>query len=493
MSSEAIKMKGFIRVKLVDSETDKVISEEKHNFVNNAMKRVALAQSISLDLCPNTGSPFGMVYCFNNQVWNTQADATGWIRYRNIPDGPAIVLLKFDDSVNLDANSKMLPILTSTGEVDYNKVVGYSVGRLLSTNEHEGVTNTTGATQMVNFGNVAQSFLFDTDIATGEFNWLAIMPSFETHPWRSLQAFKCISNYNVRQQGDANQYGYIRPGVTDGSNVLTGDNEILLFFTHKGVNKWKYNLATGELKPVAVSDFAYNWTNSTIVGSNLCGNQIVVNGYLYAIVGTNLYKINIANGSNAGSIAIASDVASKNTQGQYGLWYDGTNIVVSCCSDSSSSTNRSYVTVVNPSTMKQVSKTYNNVFKGWGGLPASWNPSQTCFNKCDDVYYVHNVTFDATIVCTDIMNICQSMIGIMPAQGTALFKANNQVYHWCQSDLVKILLGTETSDDKLSTTFPGFWLSDETYSNFWSAVKLNETKIKGASIKAYIDYGYEFE
>ena len=192
MSSEAIKMKGFIRVKLVDSETGKVISEEKHNFVNNAMKRVALAQSISLDLCPNTGSPFGMVYCFNNQVYNPQADNDGWLKYKKIPDGPALVLLKFDDSVSLDANSKMLPILTSTGEVDYSKVVGYSVGRLLSTNEHEGVTNTTGATQMVNFGNVAQSFLFDTDIATGEFNWLAIMPSFETHPWRSLQAFKCI-------------------------------------------------------------------------------------------------------------------------------------------------------------------------------------------------------------------------------------------------------------------------------------------------------------
>lgn len=494
MSSEAIKMKGFIRVKLVDSETGKVISEEKHNFVNNAMKRVALAQSISLDLCPNTGSPFGMINCFNNQVWNPQVGTGGWINYRKLPDGPALVLLKFDDSVNLDANSKMLPILTSTGEVDYSKVVGYSVGRLLSTNDKEGVTNTTGATQMVNFGNVAQSFLFDTDIATGEFNWLAIMPSFETHPWHSLQAFKCISNYNVRQQGDANQYGYIRPGVTDGSNVLTSDNEILLFFTHKGVNKWKYNLATGELKPVAVTDFAYNWTNSTIVGSNLCGNQIVVNGYLYAIVGNTLYKINIADGTNAGNIAIAYDAASEiNTKGQYGLWYDGTNIVVSSCNNSSSYTNRSYVTVVNPSTMKQVSKTYNNAFKGWGGLPSSWNPSQTCFNKCDDVYYVLNVIFDTTIVCTDIMNICGSMVGIMPAQGTALFKANNQVYHWYQGGLAQMLLGSETSTGELSVTFPGFWLSDETYSNFWSAAKLNETKIKGASIKAYIDYGYEFE
>lgn len=494
MSSETIKMKGFIRVKLVDSETGKVISEEKHNFVNNAMKRVALAQSISLDLCPNVGSPFGMINCFNNQVWNPQTSSGGWLNYNKLPDGPALVLLKFDDSVTLDGNSKMLPILTSTGEIDYSKVTGYSVGRLLSTNEREGVTNITGATQMVNLGNVAQSFLFDTDIATGEFNWIAIMPSFETSHWRSLQAFKCISNYNVRQQGDTNQYGYVRPGVTDGSNVLTGDNEILLFFTHKGVSKWKYNLATGELKPVAVSDFAYNWTNSTIVNNGECGNQIVINGYLFAIVGAILYKINIADGSTAGNISIAYGVASgNNTKGQYGLWYDGTNIVVSSCYNSTNFTNRSYVTVINPSTMSQVSRTFNSRYTGWGGLPSSWNPSQTCFNKCGDVYYVHNVAFDATIVCTNIMNVCGSMVGIMPAQGTALFDANNTVYHWSQSALNTMLLGSETSAGELSAQFPGFWISDETYSNFWSAAKLDETKVKGASVKAYIDYGYEFE
>lgn len=494
MSSDTIKMKGFVRVKLVDSETDKVISEEKHNFVNNAMKRVALAQSVSLDLCPNIGSPFGMVYCFNNGVYSPLTSSGGWIRYNKIPDGPALVLLNFGEDVVLDANSKMLPILTNTGAIDYSKVTGYSVGRLLSTNEKEGVTNTTGATQMVNLGNVAQSFLFDTDIATGEFNWLAIMPGFETHPWHSLQAFKCISNYNVRQSGDANKFGYVRPGVTDGTNVLTGDNEILLFFTHNGVSKWKYNLATGEMKAVGVSDFAYNWTSSVIVNNDTCGNQIVVDGYLFAIVGYILYKINIADGSTAGSISISYDTASGNgTAGQFGLWYDGTSIWVSCNYSNTSYTNRSYVSEINPSNMSQKSRTYNNQFTGWGGLPAGWDPTQVCFNKCNDLYYVHNCAYDATIVCTDIMNVCGSIVGIMPAQGTALFEANNQVYHWCQSQLSTLNLGSETYEGELSTSCAGFWISDETYSNFWSAVKLDETKVKGANIKAYIDYGYEFE
>lgn len=493
--NEAVKIKGFIRVKLVDSKTGKVLSEKNHNFVNDAMKRVALAQSLSLDLCPNTGSPFGMIHCFNNQVWSPYTGSGSWLSYNKVPDGPALVLLKFDDSLVLDKNSKMLPIFTSTGEIDYTKVIGYSVGRLISTNSKEGVTNTTGATQMVNLGNVAQSFLFDTDIATGEFNWLAIMPSFETHHWHSLQAFKCLSNYNLRQTGDANRFGYVRPGVTDGTNVLTSDNEILLFFTHNGSSKWKYNLVTGEMKAVDPSDFAYNWTNSYIVNNSNCGNQIVVNGYLFAIVGSTLYKINIADGTSVGSRTISYNPASSenNNKGQYGLWYDGTNILVSCCHYSTSYTNRSYVTAINPSTMAQVSKTDNVNYTGWGGLPSSWNVSQTCFNKCDNLYYVQNLEYDATIVCTDITDVCGSMIGIMPQQGTALFKTNNQVYHYYQGSIDSIRIGSESAAGGTAVTFPGFWLSDETYANFWSASKLNEMKVKGASVKAYIDYGYEFE
>lgn len=493
MDTEAIKMKGFIRVKLVDSETGNVVSEERHNFVNTAMKRVALAQSISLDLVANTGSPFGMIYCFNNQINIPYITAGAWLNFSKISDSTCLVLLKLDDSVELNMNTKMLPIFTSTGEIDYSKVTGYSVGRVISTNNKEGVINTTSAAQMIKFGNVSESFLFDTDIGTGEFNWLAIMPGFESHPWHSLQSFKCISNYNLRQSGDANQYGYIKPGVTDGSNVLTSENEVLLFFNHNGASKWKYNLVTGEMKAVDVSDLAYSWTSPNIVGSVECGNQIVVNGYLYAISGSNLYKINIVDGSVVSSLSVAYSSASHLKSGaQYGLWYDGTSINVSSCYNSTSYTNRSYIVKVNPSTMSKTSTTYNKDFKGWGGLPSTWNVNVVCFNKCGDVYYVYNAEYAATIVCTDIMNVCGSMVGIMQGPGTALFTVNNNVYHWYQSEIPPINISTEEGS-VTSVKYPGFWISDETYSNFWSAAKLDSTKVKGASVKAYIDYGYEFE
>lgn len=481
--TDKLDLHGIVRVALKDG--DKLISEETHNFVDVAALRMVLAQSLSLNLCPNTGTPYGFIWVFDNQCWTPYTNASGWIEFNKIPDSITLVLLNLPDETSLDANSKLLPVLTATGEIDYSKVVGYSVGRLVSTNQYEGVLDTTVPKLMVKLGNVAKSYVFDAGIATGQFNWVAIMPGWGTKPWTGIQAFKCLSGYNIRQPDDANKYGWVRPGVTDGVNTLTAEDEILLFFTHNGASRWKYNLTTGAMTQVPPTDFAYNWTCPQIIGQQYCGNQVVVNNYLYVISKQVLYKINITTGGVEAQITIG-----YSSDELYGLWYDGEYLWTSCY-DASSST-RAYVMSINPGTLSQVSKTVNTSYTGWGGLPASWNKTQTCINKIGSIWFVYNMADDCVLACTDLKNVCGSLVGILPGMAFCGFESGGQEYHFYQGTPTNFQIGDETTDGHTTFNAAGYWLSDDSYSNFWSATKLSEVKVKSETTKAFIDYGYEF-
>lgn len=486
-------LKGIVRVKLVDSETGKVLSDDTHNFIDNTFKRLMLAKGVSQLLIPNTGSLYGMLYSFEDYETRPKFSSGGSVNMSKIPDSPALVLLNLDDSVTLDANTKFLNILNSQGDVDLGgKVVGYSNGRLTSSvnNIYEGVLDITSPVDMLSLKTVGRSVYFDTGKATGSFNWIAMMPGFEESPFKSLLVFKCITNYNVRNTGDTFGYGYLRPGVTDGSTVITTDQEIMLFFTKDGVNRWKYNIVTGELKGVAPTDPA-NTFNINKVSSIDIGNQIVYNNSLFVINSKTLYKLNAATGDVEGSIEVAYDYT--NSKRHFGLFIDNGNIVVSSGynTDDGTSDYKAYVAVVNPSNMSIVSTTQNVLYTGWGGLPTKWGKNRTFYTKANNLYYVYNIEADGVIVCSDISNVCGSIVCLLPSRGMNIIETGSKVYHYSCNELINdFVLGDETQPDIKNMEYYGFWLADETTSNFWSAAKMTETKVKSANTKAYIGYSY---
>lgn len=500
--TEGIKVKGFYRLRLIDKDNNEVVYEN-HNFVTNNIKKTILADSLSKMFKMNLGNPYGLTVCLDNSVYTGYTSSGAYLLFNSLRGSNAILLLDLDDSVSMDSTTKYLDIIAKDGSgVDYSKVTGYSTGKPASTNSREGVLqDITSADMMPNQYQITNSYVFDLDKANGSFNWLAIAPAFEYSPYRGIMTFKCISNYNIRGLNNSYKYGYVRPGVSDSlGNVITGPNEILTFEDNGSNSRWIYNLVTGQKRAVEPSELAYSWNANSFNNAEV-GHQLVIGDYVYVIVGSTLYKVRIADGSQVNSVTIG--YSGGTDENPFGMYYDGTNII--CSSWTSSTTeNRAYVSTVNPDTMSRTIVN-NNVFTGWGNLPAEWIPRQCCFTKLGDYYLVQNIVLDgsapdmkysgAVIVCTDLTNVCGTIVGIMPTRGMNSYVINDAI--WTITEIIDgPIVNIRPTDGSSSSTqynYSGIYISNFEFSNFWSAAKLDQRYTKTENIKAIIDYGYMFE
>lgn len=499
---EGLDVTGFYRIRLVDKDGN-VVKYEHHNFVTNNMKKIALAESMSKMFKMNIGNPYGMIICNDNSEFLNHASSGAFANFNGFNGSDAVVLLNLATGVTMDATTKYLNIIATDGSgLDNSKITGFAVGRQSSGNLKEGVLqDITSADMMANQYQVINTFVFDLDKANGDFNWIAVVPNFQNTPYRSLMGFKCISNYNVR--GTANSYvnGYVGPDVKDTKgNVLTGPSQILTFENNGSNSKWFYDIVTGEKKAVQPDDFAYNWTNTNIVGNENVGHQLVIGDYLYVLSGTTLYKIEIATGTTAGNVTIGYNYLGKDNP--FGMYYDGTNII---CSSATITTNesRAYISTINPSTMS-VTTVQNQNYNDWGGLPTDWAPRNVMFTKVGDYYFVQHVVENSdypdmnyvgcTIVCTDITNVCGTIVGLMPTRGFDAYVINDAIWSITEfTDQPDVYL--KLTDGAANTTaynYSGTYISNFEFSNYWSASKLDQTYTKTNEIKAIIDYGYAF-
>ena len=183
--SDAFRPEGHIRLRLTD-RAGHVLDDKTHNLIDNATKRMALAKSLAFALVPNTGSPFGMMATFGADGWDPYNSTGAFATFDTLPDAMQLVLLNMPSSVVINNATKVLPIYDSNGAIDYTKVIGYAGCRAVSSNAKEGVIDTSGAFVMNSFNTAGLSWYFDTDIATGQFNAVAIMPGFESKPMRGL-------------------------------------------------------------------------------------------------------------------------------------------------------------------------------------------------------------------------------------------------------------------------------------------------------------------
>lgn len=499
--SEAIKLNGFYRVRLVD-KAGNIKHEESHNFVTNNMKKVALAESMNKLFKMNIGNPFGMMLCLDNGQYRENTATGGFLNFNGLSGSAALTVLNLDDSLVMDSTTKYLPILASDGSgIDQAKLTGYSVGRVTSQQNKEGVIlDNTSADMVFNQYQIVNTYVWDLDKANGQFNWLAVMPGFDDTPWRAIQAFKCVSSYNIRTSQNSFVGGYVLPDCKDTKgNVLTGPNQILTFEQNGGGSRWFYDIVTGEKRAVQSDELAYNWTNSHVVGVESPGKQVVVGDYLYVIDATSIVQIEIATGATVKTASIA--YAAGTQTHPIGMYYDGTNIIVSACTTTTTE-NRAYVSTVNPSSLA-VSKVYNNAFTGWGNLPSGWVPRQCCYTKVGEYYLVQYVGTSyedmyyagAVIVCTDLTNVCGTIVGLMDTRAFNSYLVNGEIWsiaQFTENPHVTLKL-TDGSSATTQYSYNGVYVSNFEFSNFWSATKLDQVWTKTNEMRLIIDYGYTFE
>lgn len=444
--------------------------------VPSAFRNIVTAESLTRLFKGNIGNPYGQIVTVDNGVYNYSMASNIYNSYVNPVDAYNLVLLNLPN-FQATAETKYIPIIASDGSgLDNNVITGYANISLNSTIVKEGsLKEISSASESIGFNSLVNSYVWNGDQANGTTTHIAWMRGIINNPYSSLMSFKNISNYNFNTSGSSIRYGYVIPNVKDTKgNVLTGPSQILTFEIN-GQNKWFYDVLTGEKRAVQPDEFAYNWNNDTIISpNNSIPNMTVYGDYLFYITGSTLYKIEIATGANINSISVGYTTSNR----PYGVWVEGTNIMVSTYYDGSGSSleGRARIYTVNPDNMSTTS--VNNIdYTGWGNLPKDWIPRQTNFNKIRDNYYIVANGLN-TIICSDITNVCGTIIGLMPSYGFNTFMVGEEMFNvYQQSNADRNAINSTPSTNP---TYNGIYLSNNNYCNFQSLGKSTTPMVKTA-------------
>jgi len=497
---DSTKIRGFVEIEIVNPTTGihRVI---KSNTVTNLGKLLMLSKSANNILMEFGGSPYGRVrstdlldsyYSSSSSTYNVKAKQD---------NGLNLYLANLDSGVTLTEDTKYVDLLDSNFDVDYTKIVGFANSRDVSANTREGVQDFTRFNHMINDKCVANRWKFAEGVATGTFNHLLIMPGihgdFKTN---GIYLKKCISRVNQFEDIADLGNSFIIPGVTG----LTGPNEILLNYNRNNVNRWRHNLATGEVTQVDSNDIGYN------VPLYETYDQVYVDGLLYLLCTDNiLRKIN----TTTGAVVNTANVLSYATHGA-SMFYNGTNLIImeSYNSDEGTYDTRSKVYTVNVNTLS-TSSVNKVAWTGWSGIPAGWSRNRMIAKKCGAYYFVHH-GFEV-IMCTDLMNIKGSRVNAFLAHpkthyvsdGVDIWTIEKGVHNFrydnieankseppnnlLDSNVYNRVRDNGTYRD-YNYTNSGIWIGRLWCGNLISFVKLAQPITRSATDIMWVAYGYEF-
>jgi len=499
---DSTKIRGFVEIEIVNPTTGihRVI---KNNTVTNLGKMLMLSKSANNILMEFGGSPYGRLR--STDLLDSYFGSTGNNAYNvkaKQDNGLNLYLANLDPGVTLTEDTKYVDLLDSNFDVDYTKVVGFANSRDVSANTHEGVQDFTRPNHIINDKCVANRWKFAEGVATGTFNHLLIMPGihgdFKTN---GIYLKKCITRIN--QFEDIAEFGdyFIIPGVPG----LTGPNEILLNYNRNNVNRWRYNLATGETTQVDSNEIGYSMTMYRTY------DQVYVDGFLYSL-GTSgtLRKINPTTGDVVNTANVLGDYVTHGAS----MFYNGTNLIIMNGNNTNEGTydTRAKVYTVNMNTLS-ASSVNKVAWTGWGGIPDGWSRNRMIVKKCGAYYFVHH-GFEV-IMCTDLMNIKGSRVNAFLAHpnthyvsdGVDIWTIEEGVHNFRydsieanKANTPDVLLYTNMYNRVMdngtyrdfSYTTNGIWIGRLWCGNLISFVKLATPITKSATDIMYVAYGYEF-
>lgn len=482
-----IDLKAKADISLMDDETPTPYQDAASVYVSDSFRRMVLGESVTKLFKNILGNPFGRIVSFSNGLYS-KATATYRLEdYTNLSNNMMVTLLNLSSSFTPTPQLKYVPIIASDGSgLDNSVVTGYSLGELQSDLTKAGVLKEiTSPSEMLSLSLLDNTYVWASEKGNGSINYVGILHNLINNPYSSNMAFKCISNYNVYTTGSQNRFGYILPDTKDTKgNVLTGPSQILTFETN-GQSKWYYDVLTGEKRAVQPDEFAYNWTNVDMVNtSQIYTSQVVYGDYIYYVSGLTMYKIEIATGNTINNVVLRSSVEAITRP--IGVWFDGTNIIASCYTTSTTE-GRGVIVTVNPNTLS-ITRVNNSDYTGWGNLPSSWVKREINMQKVSDTYYIVSNASD-TIICSDIMNVCGSIIGLMPSTGFNSFIVDNAVYQ-VYEEKNAVPIGLNINNTLTNVLYNGVYISDSCYSNYWNLGSMTPVITKQTGQELTLDMGF---
>lgn len=392
----------------------------------------------------------------------------------------------------LSSKSNHLPIFNSAGEIDTDKVVGYATFKHTATGTKEGYLQTLEGVDLVNPSVHGCLFKWDAGVAAGTFNCIAIGANVMVDKYAGYRTARGIEfNCPVLGENVAGGY-YLRPGVksSDGSVVITGDNEILIGDTTDiDAARKVVNLITGEVTNLDTTDSRYGYA---LVNADQM--QMVVGDYLiYTSSMTTLNSKNIITGAT-----------NTITSSGYGAFmYNGYLY---------SPYNETAIRAYNPTTFSRVSSadlTAESI-----GIPTDFQQDSSnqrlyIAQISDSKYLIACLPTPSVdkksyspkaFICSDISNVGGSFIETVPGlSGVGCFEVNGEV--WFSSSIVPLtLLDNQNvyykgaSGSAITVQKKGVKLTKQGfYGNMLSFCNYDEDKTLDPTQSTYLKYTYSFE
>lgn len=269
-SGDGIRLQGFIEIELVNEKEN--YKRTYKNTITNAGKQVLLARSVGSLLC-NTGNLYGDILSADglagDYTYGSYSSTLGLVaKYCSNQYQLSNVLLNLgDDLDSLSASTTFLNIKNDDFSVG-DKLVGYANSSVTAlTDGKEGSLEYQKPEYTVDPYTRTNRWKYDIGVATGTIDTIAMMPasSFKNNNIEGFRMMKCIDRVSCQDSNFiAKSTGFCPPGISG----LTGSSEILLNFNQDGINRWKYDLGTGEITEVnAVDPFIVFTGNVTDVYS----------------------------------------------------------------------------------------------------------------------------------------------------------------------------------------------------------------------------------
>ncbi len=294
---EAFKVKGFIKLELVNKKDNSVRVVEVPNLITAPGRQLILEQSVG-GMLELAGDTFGMVGCsqYLNKSGNTEYtyNANSASRQAFASRNLTNVLLSLGTEVNsLNNNTNMINVHDANLDVA-DKVLGYANSNLMPVGDgKEGSIDYSKPEYVIDPFTRALRWKYPEGVATGTINCVAMMPApcVKTNHGDGIAFAKCIDKINAQYANYvAMSTGFLPPGVPG----YTANDEILLNFNQDGNSQWKYNIGTGVITSVAPGDPFFVVGNGIDSLYNITDIQYI-DGYLYVLDNLNPVQVQYVN------------------------------------------------------------------------------------------------------------------------------------------------------------------------------------------------------
>lgn len=477
--SDSLKLKGFIKIFEIDAEGNKTLVDEINNSVTPLGKRLALADSMGTRVKYAAFNTEG-VLSVHSSLGSWQQNPSEYAQNTS-EEGLCLYLLNLsaDQKAALTSSSTLLPIYNSDFSLNGDVITGYATSKVTSSSAKEGVSATTALDCQHNLTNtdvVLQAWRFDAGIATGTYNTLAIGTATHSNAFSGLSVWKTLDFYTPLISGQLLPYGfYLRHGVTINGTQFTSDTQWLLGDpTSPSKARIILDFATNTKVALDPSDPRYDYPLGVGYMS-----QVITDEYLfYSPTVLNTVRVTLSSGETS-TLSLNSATPSL-------LYYN--NYIYKAYG---SSNLRAY----NPSTLASVSS--GNITFSAMNIPnySSGNVIRCC--NYGDYFLVANFTQNVAFICSDLTNVGDSLIEMLPfIVDACVYDINNSRYFLTSYDSGKYpdlrYMGSPTSASTTIQSAYGLRIC-ETAGNMISYAFRSEAYEKTAEKGIIVEYGYTFE